>query len=462
MGCSCALQLDDRGVDAHYHETLPQSLYYGSRRFSDSRVDGIDGASTPGPELNQALFVVSSLIGVIIGVLTLLIVGSKAHSDRRARVWGRRRRILARRVDAYLRGERTHIGEALGDGVRPRDQSVVEDILLRTILDGEGADFQRLSRAFEELGYVSLYLERLKRRGWWHRAKAAEYLGLARAGRAQDALLVALGDENPEVRFRAARALGQIGGPGVIPTLILTLNHPERFSSIRMANVLVSMGPSIVEPIRDSFEELVPGARATALDVLSAVGAAEVAPWLGERLKDPDRDVRSRAARALGTVGDLSAGPELVLALQDPEWPVRAVAAKALATLRYTAAIPELSNALRDSEWWVRSNAAESLRVMGLQGLAALESMLNDSDAYARHQAVFMLEEAGVLDERVDDLFDASNQRRSRSRNFVDQVIGSGQCGRLTDLAGEHADLEVRAFLAHMLQGDAPALDMRQ
>jgi hypothetical protein len=93
---------------------------------------------------------------------------------------------------------------------------------------------------------------------------------------------------------------------------------------------------------------------------------------------------------------------------------------------------------------------------MGEVGLTALESMLDDSDAYARHQAVFMLEEAGILDERVGDIFAASNRRRERSRTFVDQVIESGQCVRLSELAGDHADLEVRTFLAHMLREVRP------
>ena len=269
----------------------------------------------------------------------------------------------------------------------------------------------------------------------------------------------ALQDENPEVRFRAARALGQIGDPAVMPTLILTLNEPERFSTIRMANVLVSVGAEISESIVASFEELKPGARVAVLDVLSSIGSVETGPWLRERLKDDDSNVRSRAARALGAIGDLFAGPMLVDALKDPEWPVRAGAAKALATLRYAPSVPDLCVALRDSEWWVRSNAAESLRAMGEVGLTALESMLDDSDAYARHQAVFMLEEAGILDERVTDLFDASNRRRARSRTFVERVIESGQCVRLSELAGGHADREVRTVLTQMLQEVRPPGD---
>jgi len=412
--------------------------------------------------LNQALFIVASAIGIVTGVVALLVIVSKARSDRRTLRWGRRQRVLARRLEAYLRGERIGVSAALGDGVRKRDRPLVEDLLLRRILLSTGEEAGRLKAAFEELGLVSAYLAQLERRGWWHRARAAENLGLAGAARAQDALLKALEDENAEVRFRAVRALGRIGDASVMPTLVLTLNRPDRFSTIRIANVLVARGPDILQAIIESFDQFAPRARVAALDVVAAVGTREIGDWLRERLGDADRNVRSRAAKALGAIGDLFAGPRLVEALGDPQWPVRAVAAKSLAKLRYAPAIPELCNALRDSEWWVRANAAESLRSMGLEGLSALESMLDDSDAYARHQAVFMLEEAGVVDERVGDLLDASNRRRARSRNFVDRVIESGQCGRLTDLAEEHADLQIRAFLSHMLSRDQTALEARQ
>ena len=406
--------------------------------------------------MNQVLLIVAATIAVITGVVSLLTLAINARSDREARRFGRRRRTLARRVDTFLREETTRIGEALADGVGSRDRAVVEDILLRGIVGREGAEFRKFTLAFEELGLVALYLKNMERKGWWHRARAAENLGLVRARRAQDALMGALNDESSEVRFRAARALGQIGDPAAMPTLILTLNEPERFSAIRMANVLVSVGEEINDPIIESFEKLTPDAKVVALDVISSVGSVETGPWLRQRLKDSDPNVRSRAARALGAIGDLFAGPLLLEALKDPEWPVRAVAAKALASIRYAPAVPDLCDALRDSEWWVRSNAAESLRSMGETGIAALESMLGDSDAYARHQAVFMLEEAGTLDERVGDLFDASNRRRERSRTFVDQVIQSGQCGRLSELAGGHADGEVRTFLAQMLQEVRP------
>ena len=408
----------------------------------------------PGLRVNQTLFTIATTMGVITGLVALLVVVSRARADFENRVWGRRRRVLSRRIDAYLRGERLGVGDALGHGISRRDLSLAEEILLRRIHAGDEAELGPLVRAFEELGLVSRYLEKLMRGGWWHRAEAAEGLGLARASRAQPALARALEDEHPEVRFRAARALGQVGDAEVMPALVLALNRPELVSTIRMANVLVSMGPSVIGAIVAVFDELEPRARIAALDVLSVVASVEDCVWIRERLNDADPNIRSRAAKALGAIGDLFAGPALVRALQDPEWPVRAVAAKSLAALRYAPAVPELCDALRDSQWWVRANAAESLRRIGPVGLAALESMLEDSDAYARHQAVFILEEAGVLDDRVEDLFSASNRRRGKSRKFVDRVVESGQCARLMELAEAHPDVQVRAFLAHALERD--------
>ena len=70
--------------------------------------------------------------------------------------------------------------------------------------------------------------------------------------------------------------------------------------------------------------------KAVGMAVLAAVGHVNIAPWMHERLADPEADVRSRAASALGLLGDMEAGDELTAALADAEWPVRAMAAKAL------------------------------------------------------------------------------------------------------------------------------------
>ena len=76
------------------------------------------------------------------------------------------------------------LGDGVSRSVGEAARHLVEDLLLRRILMSTGAEAGRLKAAFEELGLVSAYLAQLERRGWWHRARAAENLGLAGAARA--------------------------------------------------------------------------------------------------------------------------------------------------------------------------------------------------------------------------------------------------------------------------------------
>jgi HEAT repeat protein len=401
------------------------------------------------------LIIAIVVIGATWIALALTIIINKAWRDEDARWRRNRRRELTPKIERYQRGECPTITSALQRPTGARDRSVIEQVLLERIHDADGIERDRLARAIDELGFVDAYLPQLKGRNWWRRADAAEKLGLAVARRTIDDLSEAMNDDVHEVRFRAARALGQLGGLTAIRILIKALDTPDRWSTIRIAEVLTSMGREVGDELTTAFEQMGPRARAATLDILAAVGHLQVGPWIRERLRDSDPDVRSRAASALGTVGDMAAGPELVTALQDPEWPVRAMAAKALGVILHLPALPELCDALRDREWWVRVNAAEALRVMGPVGLDALIRMLDDTDAYARHQAVFVLEESGVVDERVDLLFDASHEASSDARSLVRRIIHTGQHGRLSELASRHGDDRVRQLLAHLLGADA-------
>jgi HEAT repeat protein len=270
---------------------------------------------------------------------------------------------------------------------------------------------------------------------------------LAGSSRATDRLVAALNDDAVEVRIRAAKALGSVGGTTAIRSLAEALEEPTRWSTLRIADILSEMGPDVVDDLVEQFPRMSTPAQLAALDILARVRSLHVAPWLRKRLTDAHADVRARACHAIGALGDPDAGPDLRATLLDAEWPARAMAAKALGRIRHMDAIPDLCDALRDPEWWVRANAARALRALGAPGLDALVWMLNDRDAFARQQAVLMLEEAGMLDEKVDRLGSANAAERDTARAFVRRFIEAGQVWRLHELASAHSDPQVRHIL---------------
>lgn len=399
----------------------------------------------------QTLALAILIIGGVFVGLTAIIVANKAWRELSEGVIRRRRRVLEPKLLAYAHGEGASVLPALGGPPGALDRVVVQHVLLDHVQRVKGIERDRLGRALDELGFVDRWIGGLVSPRWWTRANCAERLGLAGATRAAAALTAALDDEEQEVRLRAAKALGAVGGATAVPPLIRALAEPSRWSTIRIADILSDLGTAVPADLAVEFPRLNLHAKLAALDVCGRIRALESVPWLRDRLGDPERDVRARAAHALGQIGDPGSGPALEAVLDDPEWPVRSMAAKALGRLRHQSSIPALCRALRDREWWVRANAAEALKHFGPPGLDALEKMLDDQDVFARHQAVIMLQETGALDSQVALLAGPDPDARVRATAYVRRFLQAGQAGRLEELAGSHPDPGAREALRALL-----------
>ena len=390
-------------------------------------------------------------IGGVFLLLTFVIVANKAWREVIGNWRRARRRLLEPAILSYAHGEAPSVFPSLGGRLRLRDRGVAEEILLDHAQRVRGVERERLGRAMDELGYVDRYLAGLGSRRWWRRAGSAEKLGIAGAARATDFLARALSDAEPEVRIRAAKALGLVGGKAAIAPLVHALSEPNRWSTIRIADILAEMKHDVVEELVAEFDGMNEHAKLAALEIVGRIRSLSVVSWLRQRLEDKERDVRARACHALGAIGDPDCGPLLVKALSDTEWPVRAMAAKAIGRIRHVPAIAALCGALRDKEWWVRANAAEALRVMGPKGDEALDRMLDDRDVYARHQAVLMLESSGVLDRQVALLAKPDGPEREAAESLVRRFVRVGQLGRLRELLETHPDARVKEALAGLL-----------
>ncbi len=397
------------------------------------------------------IYSIVTVLLVFAGLTIVIILGKAWRETVEAYHRGRRQEIEPV-VLAYSHAETVSILPGLGGQVRPRDRNVVEKVLLEFIQQVRGIERDRLGRAFDELGYVNSNLEQLQSPRWWFRADAAEKLGLSGARRATEQLASALNDEVPEVRIRAANALGKVGGRASVVPLIAALNEPNRWSTIRIADILTGMGTEVVQELVNGWDDLNHTGRLAAIDIFGRIRHLDAVPWLRERLSDEHADIRARAAHALGAIAEPGSAELLQQAMHDQEWPVRAMAAKALGRIRDRDSIPVLCSALRDPEWWVRANAADGLRLMGPDGIEALIGMLDDDDNYARHQAVLMLGEAGEIDAWAEKLATGDETARDRIR----RVVRSGQTGRLEELSRRHPDPTVRDRIAAVLSEETP------
>lgn len=395
-------------------------------------------------------------IGAVFVGLTLVIVGNKAWREVRQQRRRDRRAALEPAVLAYAHGSDVSIRAAVGMGSGRVERDVLEEVLLDLTQRVRGAELENLSRALDELGYVDHWIRGLSSRRWWRRAEAAEKLGISGCRRAIESLIPLMRDDVHEVRMRVAKALGILGGSSSVRELVQALNEPNRWSTIRIADILTGLGRRVVDELTASYETMNLPGRLAAVDILGRIRPLHSVPWLEARLEDPQRDVRARACHALGCIGDPGSTPALVRALGDEAWPVRAMAAKALGRVGQREGIEPLCGAMRDPEWWVRSNAARALRAMGTRGAAALETVLGSDDRFASDQAVLMLQEMGIVDLRARQLLSSDPAERTMAGEFLRRVIATGQVDRLRALAADPHEDRLGPALAPLLAAAAP------
>jgi len=224
------------------------------------------------------------------------------------------------------------------------------------------------------------------------RAKAAGALGKLLEARAIDQLLeMLLSDPIPFVRTRVAQALGAIGHPRVVDHLVQVLKDPEWWVRIRAIEALEQIGKeaagtllAAIEDedaevrrraatalermgyVRDSVETLErEGFRPDLVRILQLVGKAGVTEGIFGRLLSAKPPADKLLVRIAGDIGDPAAVPVLLPLLEscgDPSMRSRIV--EALGKLRARPAVPGLLRCLKDPDSWVRRAAVEALSAM--------------------------------------------------------------------------------------------------
>ena len=396
-----------------------------------------------------------SVLGGLLGAVLVLMLTNKVWRGAREGFEQRQRTELAPKVLAYIQAEQGRFGDFVGLPLRRLQRRVMEWMLLDQIRSVRGRHQARLTAAFEELGYVAIEHRKLRDRRWWVRVEGAEKLGRMMSRSAVDDLIAAMEDPVPEVRIRAAKALGAIGGFAAIETLITALRNTDRWSTLRIADIMSQLGSSAVEPLLVAFPRLPVAARVPAVEILGRLRSHLAVPLLRSLLGDQDADVRARAANALGMIAHPAVTSALIEAFADPTWPVRAMVAKALGRIPGTESVEALRKALTDPEWWVRANAAEALLQKGEPGHRALIATLDGEDAFAAQKAAWMLQEAGVLDALLARVAGGSDSERSEALGVLGKLVALKRTDLLNDIARRHPDPTVRGEVTRLLRSAA-------
>lgn len=223
------------------------------------------------------------------------------------------------------------------------------------------------------------------------RLSAARALGSLEDPRSVAALSAALrNDPDAEVRKMAAWALGRIEDAAAVPALSQALAS-DRSVEVRetavwaLGQIEAPEGVDALLPLlRDGSAQV----RRQAAWALGQIESGRAVARLGAALRDGDPGVRETAAWALGQIEDAAAVEALAGALGDASPAVRARAAWALGQIEPRSAPAALVRALRDESPAVRRSAARALaQIEDPAGRAALAEMLQDDDPELRRAA---------------------------------------------------------------------------
>ena len=115
---------------------------------------------------------------------------------------------LLPRIEAYIAADLGTINEFIPTPLRGWDRRAVLWLMVDRIRLVKGRAQERLSAAFEDLGFVDVELAKTNERRWSRRVEGAEHLGWMMSRRPIPRLIPLMHDPVQEVRIRAAKALG--------------------------------------------------------------------------------------------------------------------------------------------------------------------------------------------------------------------------------------------------------------
>lgn len=181
-------------------------------------------------------------------------------------------------------------------------------------------------------------------------------------------LVTQLDAEDPEMRRRAALALGQLGAASSVDALNAKLADASNQVRFSAAAALASMEQK------------------TGID------------FLFDAIRDPDPILRTNAVKFLAEVQKASGAVEsqLITALKSEDPLLRAGAAQVLGQAKVVAAKAALEQATTDANAEVRANAAIALGHIGQDtSRSKLEALLRDSDVTVAYYAEWALTQLG-------------------------------------------------------------------
>lgn len=228
--------------------------------------------------------------------------------------------------------------------------------------EGEGVN-SKVYPAILEMGEraVPFLLEEVGTDDRIRREHVIAALGNLKAKKAAAPIAKILGDRSLQRRYVAAWALGEIGDPATLSSLVKALDDSDGEVRRHTVRALIRFGGAAVPPLVAYLPRATPRGATGAIRALGDLGDPRA---VGPLLAQVNGSLRQEVFPALGKLKDPRAEAALVAGLEDGDWRVRMNAAMALGPLGSPGAVPALHKTLVDEVTVVREWSARSLETI--------------------------------------------------------------------------------------------------
>jgi HEAT repeat protein len=268
-----------------------------------------------------------------------------------------------------------------------------------------------------------------------------------------EALLGALGDEDPRVRAEVAGALGSTGAKQAVSAIAKLLKEDPALVRVAAIDALGRLDAKAeLAAVRGALGDVDAEVRGAAIRAIVTLGAREAANGVAGLLGDREAEVRKEALKALAELGARGQGDAVAACLADAVPEVRLAAAWAAGRLGAAAARPRLEAMLGEKSMPARFTAVAALRRMrAAESEPALLKRLADESPIVRGAAAEALgairakEAAGPLKALLKDADPYARAGAARAAG----LLGLADAAEgLVALLGDAVDLEVAVFQA--------------
>jgi len=403
------------------------------------------------------LVVIVLTVGAITGFFVATVF-RRINARRRYQRLDRERKVFREAVARVLESPNPDLNALR---VSPRDSirwQALEDVLLDLIPKEQHRE--RVKEIFRQLGYIAYYENRLKRRSVIDRAAAIDRLGGMRSEASVEHLIRMLDSKNSELVSGAVRAITRIRSMEGLRAIL------DRLPALRASNLIAQklVEASLTKLGRDGAPVLLQYASGTedremvalVLEVISNFEFPEALPFVIERLRDENPEVRAKAAKAFGKVDPGRAGPQaerLLPMLEDPVWYVRLQAAKTLGGMKYAQARAGVGRLLLDDKWQVRGVAATALVSIGEGAIDIFWQILRQNDRYANESICEEIGKTELIRRLIDNLGTPAAADYQKSREILETMVSLRFTAQLEEAMASDPRPNIRGELARILEG---------